>query len=185
MKKADCSSGISNRFIRCNGSRHFAISRTFGCSHSVLPICPEWISLKHLIIYDNFAAVTDASLRDVARRAGVGLGTLYRRFPTREALLDALLRESFNALAARAEELKTAKASDDALVLWMRETIDGKARPDINGTDLFALIAALAWLREQPSHAVRADHLFGVITGAILVNGGRVGGSTSRAKKKR
>jgi AcrR family transcriptional regulator len=37
----------------------------------------------------------DASLRDIARRAEVGLGTLYRHFPTREALLEALLRNDF------------------------------------------------------------------------------------------
>ena len=43
----------------------------------------------------------DASLRDIARRAGVGLGTLYRHFPTREALLEALLRTSFDELTAQ------------------------------------------------------------------------------------
>ena len=42
----------------------------------------------------------DASLRDIARRADVGLATLLRHFPTREALLEALLRTKFDALAA-------------------------------------------------------------------------------------
>src|SRR5271157_4923393 len=50
---------------------------------------------------------TQASLRDVARRAGVGLGTLYRHFPTREALLEALLRTGFDEQTARAAELET------------------------------------------------------------------------------
>ena len=42
----------------------------------------------------------EASLRDIARKAGVGLGTLYRHFPTREALLEALLRASFGEMAS-------------------------------------------------------------------------------------
>lgn len=66
---------------------------------------------------------THASMRDVARRANVGLGTLYRHFPTREALLDALLRGSFDALTARANALETAACSGDALVMWLRETV--------------------------------------------------------------
>ena len=49
----------------------------------------------------------EASLRDIARRAGVGLGTLYRHFPRREALLEALLRTRFDALTTRARELET------------------------------------------------------------------------------
>jgi AcrR family transcriptional regulator len=48
---------------------------------------------------------TDASLRDVARRAGVGIGTLYRRFPTREAPLEALLGTNFEQPRERAESL--------------------------------------------------------------------------------
>jgi len=43
-----------------------------------------------------------------------------------------------------------------------------RRRDDVDGTDLFALIAALAWLGDQPSTANRADHLFDLITGAIL-----------------
>ena len=62
----------------------------------------------------------DASLRDVARRAGVGLGTLYRHFPTREALLEALLRASFDDLAAQAVELGSSSSPGDALVVWVR-----------------------------------------------------------------
>ena len=60
----------------------------------------------------------------MSRKAGVGLGTLYRHFPTREALLEVLLRASFDALTARADELETSVGSaDDALVLWLREII--------------------------------------------------------------
>jgi AcrR family transcriptional regulator len=154
------------------------------------------------------------SLRDVARRAGVGLGTLYRHFPTREALLEALLRTGFEDLAAHADAIGDFEPSDQALVTWLREIVahthsyrgvlalmmsaiedrdsalhtscvtlrsagarllaraqsEGKARSDIDGTDLFALIAALSWLREQPIAAARPDHLFRVIAGALLTD---------------
>ena len=65
----------------------------------------------------------DASLRDVARRAGVGLGTLYRHFPTREALLEALLRTSFDELTIKAEALEESGSPAEALVLWLRDVV--------------------------------------------------------------
>ncbi len=67
----------------------------------------------------------DASLRDVARRAGVGLGTLYRHFPTREALLEALLRTSFDELTAKAKEGETSNSPAEALVSWLRDVVHG------------------------------------------------------------
>ncbi|MEV6026408.1 helix-turn-helix domain-containing protein [Streptomyces sp. NPDC052036] len=65
----------------------------------------------------------DASLRDIARRADVGLATLLRHFPTREALLAALLRTGFDELTARAGELETWSSSEDALVSWLRDFV--------------------------------------------------------------
>jgi AcrR family transcriptional regulator len=47
----------------------------------------------------------DAQIDDVARRAKVGVGTVYRHFPTKEALLDALVRERFGQIAQIAEEM--------------------------------------------------------------------------------
>jgi AcrR family transcriptional regulator len=46
----------------------------------------------------------EATLDDVAERAGVGVGTVYRRYPNKDALLDDLFEERIAALAARAEE---------------------------------------------------------------------------------
>jgi AcrR family transcriptional regulator len=46
----------------------------------------------------------DAQMDDVARRAKVGVGTVYRHFPTKEALVDALVRERFMAIAACARD---------------------------------------------------------------------------------
>ncbi|GAA2635311.1 helix-turn-helix domain-containing protein [Actinomadura fulvescens] len=63
---------------------------------------------------------TDASLEEIARRAGLGIGTLYRHFPTREALLETLLREHFEAMRARAEQLLRAPDPLQALIGWLR-----------------------------------------------------------------
>lgn len=78
------------------------------------------LAVARQIICDEGA---DASLRDIARRAGVGLGTLYRHFPTREALLDALLRTSFDESAKRAIELEQWDDAGDALVTWLKEAV--------------------------------------------------------------
>ncbi|MFJ8110057.1 TetR/AcrR family transcriptional regulator [Streptomyces sp. NPDC096132] len=65
----------------------------------------------------------EASMRDIARKAGVGLATLLRHFPTREALFEALLRTSFDELTAKAGELETSSSPDDALVSWLRDFV--------------------------------------------------------------
>ncbi|MFE2571711.1 TetR/AcrR family transcriptional regulator [Streptomyces mirabilis] len=65
----------------------------------------------------------DVSLRDIARRADVGLATLLRHFSTREALLDALLHTSFGELTAKADALATDDSPGDALVSWLRECV--------------------------------------------------------------
>lgn len=64
-----------------------------------------------------------ASLRDVARRADVGLGTLYRHFPTREALLETLLRTSFDDLGHQAAALAASQEPEAALTTWLRECV--------------------------------------------------------------
>ena len=67
---------------------------------------------------------TDASMRDIARRANVGLATLFRHFPTREALFEALLCTKGDALTRRAAELETSSPPDEALVSWFREGVE-------------------------------------------------------------
>src|SRR6266702_3437058 len=66
----------------------------------------------------------DASLEEIARRAGVGIGTLYRHFPTRQALLEAVYRDQVEALRARAEELREAESPGDAFAEWLRATVE-------------------------------------------------------------
>jgi len=65
----------------------------------------------------------DVSMRDLARRAGVGLATLLRHFPTREALFEALLCTHLDALTQKADELETSTSADEALLVWFRELV--------------------------------------------------------------
>jgi len=65
----------------------------------------------------------DASLEAVARTAGVGIGTLYRHFPTREALFEAVYRREVQHLADLAERLKEKAQPVDALRQWMRSNV--------------------------------------------------------------
>jgi AcrR family transcriptional regulator len=64
-----------------------------------------------------------ASLEEIARRAGVGIGTLYRHFPTRQALLEAVYRDQVDALSARAAELMQAESPGAALADWLRALV--------------------------------------------------------------
>jgi AcrR family transcriptional regulator len=67
---------------------------------------------------DALAASGDASLNSIAKKAGVGPGTLYRHFPSREALVLAVYREDVGALTDSAAELLAAHGPLQALRLW-------------------------------------------------------------------
>jgi AcrR family transcriptional regulator len=70
------------------------------------------------------AGGTDASLEAVARRAGVGIGTLYRHFPTREALYEAVYRREVEQLGDLAEQLMHEAKPVDALRRWLRANVE-------------------------------------------------------------
>lgn len=74
---------------------------------------------------DAFAAhgADDASLEEIARRAGVGIGTLYRHFPNRQALLEAVYTDQVEALRARADELTGSADPAAALASWLRALV--------------------------------------------------------------
>jgi AcrR family transcriptional regulator len=61
----------------------------------------------------------EASLEKVAKSAGVGIGTLYRHFPTRDALVEAVYRHNVDLLVEGAEELSATLLPDEALAQWM------------------------------------------------------------------
>lgn len=172
-------------------------------------------NFEHLISVARDAIAehgAEASLRDIARRAGVGLATLYRHFPTREALLDILLRTDLDALTLQADALLDAPSPDAALVEWFGDALHftrtyagavalmaaalddegsalhascvrvraagaellrkaqsvGTARADIDGTELFALMAALAWIGDQPALTAHTERLSAIVLDGIL-----------------
>ncbi|MGW2662960.1 TetR/AcrR family transcriptional regulator [Nocardia tengchongensis] len=65
----------------------------------------------------------DAALEEIARRAGVGIGTLYRHFPTREALIEVVYRSNIEQLSARAHELLEQQPAAMAFETWLREQV--------------------------------------------------------------
>ncbi|MER6420166.1 helix-turn-helix domain-containing protein [Streptomyces sp. NPDC001137] len=67
----------------------------------------------------------NASLDDIAKRAGVGSGTLYRHFPTRQALLEAVYVDAIEAIAARADDFARELPPGEALVEWLNELSAG------------------------------------------------------------
>ena len=62
----------------------------------------------------------EASLEEVARRAGVGSATLHRHFPSRQVLLEAVFKDRVEALCAKAHELLTDPDPGEALFTWLR-----------------------------------------------------------------
>src|SRR3979409_485430 len=100
----------------------------------------------------------EASLEAVARRAGVGIGTLYRHFPTREALFEAVYRREVDQLGELAEQLKNDAAPVDALRRWLRSNVEFVATKK-------GMIAALA-LAVQSSSELYA-YSFDRLTKAI------------------
>jgi AcrR family transcriptional regulator len=83
--------------------------------------------------YDLLLAAADAeftehgavaSLEDIARRARVGIGTLYRHFPTRDDLIAAVLCASTEAVVARGGALLTAPGPAKQLSTWIRGLVD-------------------------------------------------------------
>ena len=100
----------------------------------------------------------DASLEAVARRAGVGIGTLYRHFPTREALFEAVYRREVDQLVDLANQLKAEAAPIDALRRWLRANVEFIATKK-------GMSAALALAAHKTSHltAYSLDRLSGAL----------------------
>lgn len=67
---------------------------------------------------------SSASVKEIARAAGVGIGTLYRRFPSKELLIEATYRHEVQDLCDAARELVAANQPADALRLWMELFLD-------------------------------------------------------------
>ena len=82
----------------------------------------------------------EASLDEIARRARVGIGTLYRHFPTRDAIVEAVYRREVQQLADAAPRLADSLPPAEALRAWMRLFIDYIAAKKVIAPALKSLV---------------------------------------------
>jgi AcrR family transcriptional regulator len=90
----------------------------------------------------------NASLDDIAKGAGVGAGTLYRHFPTRDALIEAVYRTEVEKLAAAERKFAETMAPIDALRAWMLLFIDYIAAKHIIAPALNTFVGGASKLYE-------------------------------------
>lgn len=110
-----------------------------------------------------------ASLEAVARRAGVGIGTLYRHFPTREALFEAVYRREVEQLSELAEQLGREADPVEALRRWLHATVAVTATKKGMLTALALAAEIQAELYAQTGERMRAA------LGALLARGAASG----------
>ncbi len=89
-----------------------------------------------------FTRDADASLEGIAKAAGVGIGTLYRHYPTREALVEAAYRSELAKICAVAGELQRQHPPDIALRRWMDRFLDYMTTKQAMAGALRAVVAA-------------------------------------------
>jgi AcrR family transcriptional regulator len=82
-------------------------------------------------------ADTETSLEEIARRAGVGIGTLYRHFPTRQNLIEAVYVDEVDALSRSARDVAELPPWE-ALTAWLRRFVDYVATKQALINELFA-----------------------------------------------
>lgn len=113
----------------------------------------------------------EASLEEIARRAGVGIGTLYRHFPSRDALLEAVFRRDVEQVADSAEELLRELPPDRALDEWMRSFVNYVAGKKGLATHLKTVLSAdsplFVYAHERMNASMRGLVLAAAAAGAI------------------
>ena len=95
------------------------------------------------------------SLDDVAKQAGIGAGTLYRHFPTRDALLEAVYRTEVEKLAAAERELAAALPPIEALRAWMLLFVDYIAAKQIIAPALNTVVGGPSKLFEASGAQIK------------------------------
>ena len=101
-------------------------------------------------------AGTEINLDDVAKQAGLGVGTLYRHFPTRDALVEAVYRAEIEGLAAAAARLSQAHAPLEALREWMRLFVDYIGTKNLIAPALNAMVGGPSQLYATSRELVKA-----------------------------
>jgi AcrR family transcriptional regulator len=100
---------------------------------------------------------SNASLDEIARTAGVGAGTLYRHFPTRDALIEAVYLNETEQLADAAEQLAASHPPVEALREWMRLFVDYIATKRVMAEALGSLVGGTSTLYATSTALVTAS----------------------------
>lgn len=108
----------------------------------------------------------EISMEDVARQAGVGAGTLYRHFPTRDALLESVYRAEVAKLAEEQRRLSDSLPPADALRSWMLLFVDYIATKKIIAPALNSIVGGPTKLFES-SGAQITEAIHSLVTNAI------------------
>lgn len=108
----------------------------------------------------------EASLDEIARQAGIGPGTLYRHFPTRDALLEAVYRTEVEKLAAAEKELSATMPPIAALRAWMLLFVDYIATKQIIAPALNTMVGGPSKVFEA-SGALIKGAIYGLVERAI------------------
>jgi AcrR family transcriptional regulator len=90
----------------------------------------------------------NASLEEIAKQAGVGTGTLYRHFPTRDALIEGVYRNEVEKLAAAASRFAEKMSPIEALRAWMLLLVDHIAAKHIVAPALNSIVGGPSRLYE-------------------------------------
>jgi AcrR family transcriptional regulator len=115
---------------------------------------------------DAFAARgVEASLEWIAKEAGVGIGTLYRHYPTRDALIEAVYRHNVELLCDGAQELQAALPPDEALAAWMQRFVAYVGTKKGLATYLKSVVSAESDLF-QSTHARVQETIGGLVAAA-------------------
>ena len=96
----------------------------------------------------------NVSLEEIARRAGVGIGTLYRHFPTREAVVEAVYRREVEQLAEAVPQLLETSPASEALHKWMHLFIDYIATKRLIAPSLQAAASRTSALRATSAELI-------------------------------
>jgi AcrR family transcriptional regulator len=112
----------------------------------------------------------DVALEAIAARAGVGIGTLYRHFPNRDALIVAAYEHEVDALCAAAADLLAALPADEALRAWADRFADYMATKRGMGNALRAAAAS-----DTPLFAVTRERILGALR--LLLDAGAQAGT--------
>lgn len=118
---------------------------------------------------EAFASGQAISLDAIAKRAGVGSGTLYRHFPTREDLVEEVYRDQIRPLRDDARALLETQPPAQALHTWMHRFAEwtSERRGDIDPVDVGSILASVLSVAGAPEQRARLDRMLTIVVDGL------------------